>query len=190
MMRVLDTEFTAMLSSQLAGVKEQQEGGLQLVFLASCQTATRSPADAFRGFAPSLVAAGVPAVLAMQDLVPVITAQAFTQTFYRQLFQHGLVDLACNEARSALVSAKLPGAAIPVLLSRSDGNRLLAFLESDVRRPAIELAPFEPQTVLIPAGTFLMGSVPGSGVPGNETPQHEVTLPAYRIGMYLVSVPM
>jgi formylglycine-generating enzyme required for sulfatase activity len=185
-MEVWDDDFAAMLARQLAGVNAQQSG-LQLVFLASCQTATRSPADAFRGFAPSLVAAGVPAVLAMQDLVPVPTAQAFTRVFYRQLFQHGLADLACNEARSALISARLSGAAIPVLLSRSDENRLLAFPENDDRRPAIALAPFEPETRLIPAGLFLMGSTPGPGVPDNEMPQHEVDLPAYRIGVYPVT---
>ena len=37
-----------------------------LVFLASCETAKRSPKDAFRGTAPQLVAAGLPAVIAMQ----------------------------------------------------------------------------------------------------------------------------
>ena len=44
-----------------------KDSPLRLVFLASCQTATTSPADAFRGLAPQLIHAGVPAVLAMQD---------------------------------------------------------------------------------------------------------------------------
>ena len=125
LVRVLDSDFAAMLARQLADVETQREDKLRLVFLASCQTATRSPADAFRGFAPSLVAAGVPAVLAMQDLIPVLTAQAFTRSFYRQLLQHGLVDLACNEARSALISARLAGAAIPVLFMRLQSGQLL-----------------------------------------------------------------
>lgn len=45
---------------------------------------------------------------------------------------------------------------------------------------------FEPQTVLIPEGPFLMGSPQGSGAPAYECPQHTVTLPAYRIGIYPV----
>ena len=98
----------------------------QLVFLSSCETATRSPADAFRGFAPSLVMAGVPAVLAMQDLVPIQTAQQFARTFYQQLLEHGQVDLASNQARAALMNAALPGSSIPVLFSRLPDNLLFA----------------------------------------------------------------
>ena len=73
---------------------------LRLVFLSTCQSATRSPSDAFRGLAPKLVQTGVPAVLAMQDLVPIETARAFSQVFYRQLLQHGQVDLSANQARA------------------------------------------------------------------------------------------
>jgi formylglycine-generating enzyme required for sulfatase activity len=47
--------------------------------------------------------------------------------------------------------------------------------------------PYEPQTLLIPAGPFLLGSPPGEDVPAYETPQHEVNLPAYRIGQYPVT---
>jgi hypothetical protein len=122
---VSDEDIAGMLARQLADSGTSQENKLRLVFLASCQTATRSPADAFRGLAPRLVTAGVPAVLAMQDKVEVDTARQFAATFYRQLLQHGQVDLACNEARSALLTAGLPGAAIPVLFSRLRGNQLL-----------------------------------------------------------------
>jgi len=41
---------------------------------------------------------------------------------------------------------------------------------------------FEPETVLIPEGSFWMGSEAGDGIPEYEIPQHEVILPAYRIG--------
>ncbi len=108
--RVRDTEFAEMIAR--LGIS------LRLVFLASCQTATRSAADAFRGFAPRLIAAGVPAVLAMQDAVPIDTARRFAGVFYRRLLEHGHVDLASNEARATLLTARLPGAAIPVLYMR------------------------------------------------------------------------
>jgi formylglycine-generating enzyme required for sulfatase activity len=44
--------------------------------------------------------------------------------------------------------------------------------------------PFEPETVLIPAGEFIMGSDAGRNV---EEPSHPVSLPAYRIGRYPVT---
>jgi CHAT domain-containing protein len=99
---VYDEDVAGMLDRQLAHSDLLVDDRLRMVFLASCQTATRSPADAFRGLAPRLVAAGVPAVVAMQDLVPIDTARQFASTFYRQLLAHGQVDLASNEARSAI----------------------------------------------------------------------------------------
>lgn len=54
----------------------------------------------------------------------------------------------------------------------------------ELQKPAL---PFEPETVLIPAGPFLMGSPPGDGIPPDETPQHEINLPAYHIGKYPVT---
>jgi formylglycine-generating enzyme required for sulfatase activity len=177
---VRETEFAAMLARQLANVESQQDDALRLVFLASCQTATRSPADAFRGLAPALVAAGVPVVLAMQDLVSVKTAREFSIIFYQRLLQHGQVDLASNEARSVLLTGSLPGRSIPVLFSRLPDNQLL------VRR-AREIKHFEPETVFVPSGGFLMGSRESEGVPAFEMPQHVVHLPAYRIGKYPVT---
>jgi CHAT domain/Mucin-2 protein WxxW repeating region len=121
----VDQEVAAMLARQLADIDTQRQDKLRLVFLESCQTATRSPADAFRGFAPHLVAAGVPAVVAMQDQVPFVTAREFAETFYRRLLDHGQVDLAANEARSAILTGNLPGAAIPVLFQRLRSGLLL-----------------------------------------------------------------
>ena len=45
----------------------------------------------------------------------------------------------------------------------------------------------EPETVLIPAGSFLMGSQADDGTPLYETPQFQMHLPAYRIGKYPVT---
>lgn len=99
----------------------------RLVYLVSCQSATRSPADAWRGLAPQLIQAGVPAVLAMQEKIAFETAQSFTTAFYQTLLwaQGGWVDQAANEARSTLMAgADFKGAAIPVLFSRLVENRL------------------------------------------------------------------
>jgi hypothetical protein len=48
--------------------------------------------------------------------------------------------------------------------------------------PVVRLA-FEPVTLLIRAGTFLMGGMPGPGIPDHETPQHAVTSP-YRASAF------
>lgn len=53
--------------------------------------------------------------------------------------------------------------------------------------PEFARLPFEPETILIPAGAFVMGSPPGEGVADDETPPHTVTLPAFRIGRYPVT---
>ncbi|HSM68880.1 MAG TPA: CHAT domain-containing protein, partial [Xanthomonadales bacterium] len=122
---VRDRELVAMLARHLAGQKA--ENSLRLVFLSSCETATRSPAHAFLGLAPQLVEAGLPAVVAMQDLLPVETSRAFSATFYQRLLAYGQVDLACNQARAAILTAELPGAAIPVLFMRLQNGRLLGW---------------------------------------------------------------
>ena len=136
---------------------------LRVVFLAACETATRSPADAFRGLAPQLVRAGIPAVVAMQELVPVETARTFSQVFYQRLLDHGVVDLAANEARATLMTAALPGAAIPVLFMRLADGRLFAPEVSRMGRGAMRwLAPLLgviALAVLAIAGTLLYPAV-------------------------------
>jgi hypothetical protein len=121
---VSDSDFAKMLAHQLANSDPQGEDRLRLVFLASCQSATRSSADAFRGLAPALVNAGVPAIVAMQERVSIKAAQEFSCTFYRQVLAHGQVDLACNEARSALLTAGSSEAATPVLFMRMHSGKL------------------------------------------------------------------
>ncbi len=135
---------------QRAGAAHQGDASLRLVFLASCQTATQSPTNAFAAFAPRLVRAGVPAVVAMQDLVPVETARAFAQVFYRQLLSHGLVDLAANQARAALLTGRRPGAHMPVLFMRLADGRLLA--PSPARAALAELSADEEFAWFSPAG--------------------------------------
>ncbi|MCI0549489.1 MAG: SUMF1/EgtB/PvdO family nonheme iron enzyme, partial [Anaerolineae bacterium] len=51
----------------------------------------------------------------------------------------------------------------------------------------ISIEHFEPKTIYVAEGPFWMGSPAGEGIPDYETPQHEVSLPAYRIGKYPVT---
>lgn len=114
--RVDATRFAAMI--------ERLSPTLRLVVLMSCHSATRSRTDPRAGLAPQLLAAGIPAVLAMQDLVPIDTAHAFTGVFYRELWTSGEIDRASNRARATILTARLPGDAIPVLYSARASNRL------------------------------------------------------------------
>lgn len=122
---VLDVDFAEMLGHLLSEAEIRDDDRLRLVFLATCQSATRSSVDAFRGLAPKLIAAGVPSVIAMQDAVRMDTARVFAGAFYSQLLGHGQADRAANAARAALLSAKLPGADTPVLFMRLADGRLL-----------------------------------------------------------------
>ncbi|MBN1875600.1 MAG: CHAT domain-containing protein [Anaerolineae bacterium] len=103
-----------------------------LVFLAACQSALRATADAFAGLGPKLVAAGVPAVIAMQDFLAVETARKLSAVFYRRMAEHGTVDLALNEARSTLLTAGRSDAAVPVLFMRLKSGQVWGG-EADVR---------------------------------------------------------
>ena len=71
------------------------------------------------GIAPQLVALGVPAVVAMQDFVPMDDAATFAATFYRSLMRGGIVDVAVNDGRQALFRKKQDDSyTIPVLFMR------------------------------------------------------------------------
>jgi outer membrane protein assembly factor BamB len=109
---------------KLAGMLARQGVQPRLVFLTACQSATRSTVDSFLGLGPKLVSIGVPAVVAMQDVVTITTARKFGAMFYQRLLEHGQVDLAANEARSTLLTAGRLDAAVPVLFMRLKSGRL------------------------------------------------------------------
>jgi tetratricopeptide (TPR) repeat protein len=68
----------------------------------------------------------VPAVVAMQDEVPVELARTLAADFYRRLFDHGQVDRALNEARSPVYERDRFEWATPVLFLRLRDGRLFA----------------------------------------------------------------
>lgn len=89
-----------------------------LIFLSACESATRADNDAFRGLAPRLVHAQIPAVVAMQGKVKLDQARMLTSHFYPNLLDHGLVDLAMNQARSLLYADHTLDWGIPALYMR------------------------------------------------------------------------
>ena len=99
-----------------------------LVFLAACESARREAKaeHPFVGLGPRLVRAGVPAVVAMQDVVPMALARRLTADFYQRLLEHGLIDLALNQARHLLFEQEKADWAIPVLFMRLERGQLFA----------------------------------------------------------------
>jgi formylglycine-generating enzyme required for sulfatase activity len=57
---------------------------------------------------------------------------------------------------------------------------------AELLQPEFKRKPFEPETILIPAGPFLMGS-DEPAAREEERPQHEVTLPDFRVGKFPVT---
>lgn len=172
--------------AETLGMLLHDHAPLRLAFLNACEGARGGRSDPFAGVAQRLVQQGVPAVLAMQFPISDAAAIALSQEFYGALADGHPADAALSEARKAVFALGNEREwGTPVLFSRSDDNRLIEPPQGDFRA-VIELKPFEPETVLIPGGPFLMGTAPGDGIPDHETPQHEVSLPTYRIGKYAV----
>lgn len=74
----------------------------RLVVLASCESAGAGAGEALLAAGPLLVAAGVPAVIAMQGPVSMETMDAFLPVFFRELAQDGRIDRAMAAARLAV----------------------------------------------------------------------------------------
>jgi hypothetical protein len=111
-------------------------GRLRLVMLDTCQSANLSLKGALHGLAPHLIEIGVPAVVAMQDLVPVTTAQRFTQWFYHHLARSGRIDMAMAATRLQLHDADRRSWdwGIPVLFMSSDDGRLFEVSDEQVKQ--------------------------------------------------------
>lgn len=93
----------------------------RLVILTSCLSARQAPGQPFAGIAFSLVAAGLPAVIAMQSKVGDESAIRFTERLYSRISYGDPVEAAVADARRALKSAKQPTLdwAAPVLFVRA-----------------------------------------------------------------------
>ena len=167
---------TIVPAKRLAGMVHDH-AALRLVFLNACEGA-RGGRTLFGGVAQKLVQQGVPAVVGMQFEIGDRAAVTLAQEFYESVAAGLPVDTAVAEARKAVYAAGDNRAwATPVLFSRSPDNRLFELPKGDAR-PVITTQPFEPETILIPAGPFRMGQDGG----GTASPAHEVTLPAFRLG--------
>jgi len=101
--------------------------GVRLIFLNACQTGSGGRADFNKGVAQSLVAHGLPALVANQYSVLDTSATSFAQHFYWALAQGMSIGQAAREARIA-VNYSLTGEpldwAVPVVYARDPNMRL------------------------------------------------------------------
>ncbi|MEK6334698.1 MAG: CHAT domain-containing protein [Acidobacteriota bacterium] len=112
--------------------------GLSLVFLNSCESGRGGQADFNKGVAQSLVAHGLPALVANQYSVLDSSATSFAQHFYLSL-AHGMsLGQSAREARIA-VNYQLHGEpidwAIPVLYARDANLTLCPLRKTPARAP-------------------------------------------------------
>jgi hypothetical protein len=101
-----------------------------LVVLVSCQSGGRQDAEAQAALGPLLAAAGVPAVLAMQGNVSMVTMAAFVPVFFEELRRDGQIDRAMAVARGRV--RQEPDAWMPILWMRLGDGRL--WMAPDDRR--------------------------------------------------------
>lgn len=135
----------------------------RLVFLSACDTVKydeRNPSP-FTGLGPKLVAAGFPAVVAMQDQVPIAMARELVEKFYCNLLSEGVIDLALNRSRlfSFDPDNLLDNWTIPVLFMRTPRGRLFtankeretlrAMLESPTLRQIFKYGPLPLEAVMM-----------------------------------------
>ena len=117
---VLETNdgTTALVEEDVLRLKLQQPS-LRFAFLQSC----KGSAGNLLGLGPKLVEFGVPAVVAMQDFMPMADARRFAASFYATLVREGAVDVAANAGRQAIFRGKSGNWSIPVLFCRlKDGQ--------------------------------------------------------------------
>ncbi len=108
-----------------------EENTIRLVVLNSCQSAVERGDDPFAGISSSLVARGIPAVVAMQFVISEQAARVFSEEFYRAVADGLPVDAAMSEARRAVSHAVSDIEwATPVLFMRAPDGRLF-----DVQAP-------------------------------------------------------
>jgi len=103
--------------------------GLSLVFLNACESGRGGRADFNKGVAQSLVAHGLPALVANQYSVLDSSATSFAQYFYASLAQGLSIGEAAREARISVnysLHGELIDWAVPVLYARDPGMTLCA----------------------------------------------------------------
>jgi len=178
------TELTQPVSGEALARELVEENSIRLVVLNACQGARQARSDPFSGIASSIVARGVPAVVAMQFPITDDAARIFAHEFYRALSEGYPIEAAVAEARRAL-SSSLNNLewATPVLFLRAQSGVLFPKRRTYSERPSyggLREALLRPRVLigLLAAIAILFGLVsllnsliaPSQGVQGTPSP--------------------
>ncbi len=125
--------------------------GAQLVVLGACESAMRARRDPWSGVATRLIAAGVPAVVAMQYRIGDRTAIAFSERLYRSLAAGLSLDEAVFAGRLAIFNETTGGRGdpkrarlwrdwgVPVVYLRPEASvSLISIVDDKERERAVE----------------------------------------------------
>jgi WD40 repeat protein/energy-coupling factor transporter ATP-binding protein EcfA2 len=132
--------------------------------------------QAIGGLAQRLVRElGMPAVVAMTEAISIKTAEALAATFYKQLRQHGHVDLALVEATAGLQGRD--DITVPALFSRLRGRPLFSdTLERPLTKKEIEFGLERLQKLLVGEGEEEKEKRGRAPVLGEKLKEHIATL--------------
>lgn len=121
-----ETDGVDRLSGRELGTLLANHSSLRLVVLNSCFGAAIPPPGNHQGLVHSIAAAGIPAVLGMNDEITDNAARRFSGTFYRAIADREPVDTATAKARLAVYNhdAKSLEWGTPVLYMRSPDGKL------------------------------------------------------------------
>jgi hypothetical protein len=93
---------TVPVSGESLARELSEENTIRLVVLNACQGARQDNVDPFAGIASSIVARGVPAVVAMQFSISDDASKIFSQEFYKALAEGYSIEAATSEARRTI----------------------------------------------------------------------------------------
>ena len=113
-----------------------------LVIMVACNSATTGAINSLA--ARLMIESGVPAVLAMQRLVEMVLARAFTNSLSEHLLRDGTIDLAVSVARRRVFQPDSLGWSTPVLYMRNAEGRLFS---PNAQLEYVEGAMSDPATV-------------------------------------------
>ena len=121
------------VSSQKLGTLLRDADALRLAVLNSCAGGQAATTDPFSGSAQTLVAQGIPAVVAMQTAITDDAAISFTRAFYGAIANGYPVDAAVAEARKAIYNgANEVEWGTPILFMQSPDGYLFQLDETNV----------------------------------------------------------
>jgi hypothetical protein len=144
----------------------------RLIVLASCQSAGTgedapgADGSALAALGPRLAEAGIPAVLAMQGQVTMLTVAQFMPVFFRELQRDGQIDRAMAVARGAIRARD--DAWMPVLIMRLKSGRIWYIPGFGDDRQAFEKWPALLRSIRRSQCTPIIGSHLGAALLGTS----------------------